>query len=372
MISKREALKEGFLLQQKLLKMLENNIQYGNEEVVELSKKLRELVVKSIKDLKNKPYAMRGKLKQVYSYLSSTSINSSEIELGHMLIAKLQKKMLKEDGNVKVMIVGGNGKGKSYSSIEFAAAVDPAFTVNNIIFSPEEFIQVIKNPSYKGSAYVWDESGVGFAAREFATKRNRGVSQILQTFRIQNSMFILTVPTTRMVDTHARDLSDLMLEAVKVYRGKKENVLRIYWIKEDTFTSKIYRKRPSFSIGNTDYITLNIRLDKMPAIMEREYKKRKTDFFYYYLLPKVKKLIMASEEEALSKIDAEKKRIANLKLLLPYVVDNPKRFGRMQKNGLWKIEWEFLMRDLDLQEKDAKLLRKWVEKELNGGIDGSP
>ena len=371
MIGRLQALKQARVLHNKLNLLLDNSRQVykDNDEMLSEIEKLRELVNKTFEELEDDTYAVYGKLSQVYNQLVNIR-EGVKPELGHIFIAQLRHKMLNQDGNIKVLVVGGNGKGKSYSSIELGLAVDPSFTIRrNVIFSPEDFIDVVSHPSYKGSAYVWDEIGVGFAAREFASRQNRGISQVLQTFRIQNSMFILTVPSAKMVDTHARELSDIILQAVKVYRGSKENVLRIYYIKEDFFSGKIYRKKPVMAVNGTDYVFSNIRLRKMPAPIEREYKRKKERFFYDYLLVKVKKLIQEAEEKSVSKLELEQERIRNLKLVLPYILEHPEKYGIVsQRTGYWRIDHTLIMRDMNVSEKDAKVLRKWAQKELNGGL----
>lgn len=128
------------------------------------------------------------------------------IEFIHNRIHKLNK-------NYIACFEGEPGSGKSLSAISLASSLDEDFQVEQIAFTPLEFVKLIKkfdNPQNKGRFIVYEEAGVTADNRTWQTPINRFLAYIAQTFRYTNLGVIFTVPHFGFIDKKLR----LLLQAL--------------------------------------------------------------------------------------------------------------------------------------------------------------
>jgi hypothetical protein len=119
-------------------------------------------------------------------------------------------------------IYGPTGSGKSYSALAYAEACNPDFTIDNIVMKPRQFFDLLRDPkfrNYKGvKVLMWDEMGVGLPAKEWYSFQNKAISYILQTFRVNNIIFLGTAPGDWYIDSAVRPLFHQFFETVRIRR----------------------------------------------------------------------------------------------------------------------------------------------------------
>jgi len=142
-----------------------------------------------------------------------------------------------------MVITGPTGSGKSYSALTLAKALDPNFKIEQVVYTPEEFLELCKaeNRLPKGSVVVFDEVGVGLSNREFFSKGNRNLNKVLETFRVYNYIVIFTTPSFSFIDSKARRLMHAVGETQFINRNRKYVKLNFGQLHIDPMT------------GNTEY-----------------------------------------------------------------------------------------------------------------------
>jgi predicted Zn-ribbon and HTH transcriptional regulator len=128
------------------------------------------------------------------------------------IVESIRTRILKRNKNWLGIVVGDTGSGKSFSAIRLAQAIDPGFTIDRVVFNPNDFIALIRSDLPRGSAIVFDEAGVGMPSREWYSIQNKVLGYVLQTFRYKNYAVIFTVPSIDFVDVQARKLFHAYIE----------------------------------------------------------------------------------------------------------------------------------------------------------------
>ena len=164
--------------------------------------------------------------------------------------------------NVLILMIGRQGRGKSYSAMSLACHValemadilklPPSFffNINHMsIIMESELINVVENLKRYG-IYILDDIGTAFGARNFNKKSNKALGNLIQTMRVLNNLMILTVPNAGYIDKIGREsvyykivmqpplknlkYSDYGITAGKIYKiepnhiGGKSGVREIY------------------------------------------------------------------------------------------------------------------------------------------------
>jgi len=167
------------------------------------------------------------------------------------------RKMWKEDNNSLWTVVGDTGDGKSYAALAIGELIDPNFGIENVAFSIVDFLKKVNNDSFgRGSVIVLEEASVEASSYDWHSKSNRIFSMILDTWRNQNRMGVITLPNFKSLEKGARRRT----EAIVKMRGVKP--------------------RKGFSMGwfyNSDFG--NIEDNFTTPIPEIDHKKRRDIYF---------------------------------------------------------------------------------------------
>lgn len=113
------------------------------------------------------------------------------------------------------------GSGKSYAAIKIAEEVAKIFKckfdADKIAFSPEEFLEIIRDQNLKtGTPIVFEEVGVGLSARDWYSVSNKLINAVFQTFRRQKLVVLFNTPNMFYIDSNARVLFHGYIEPVNI------------------------------------------------------------------------------------------------------------------------------------------------------------
>ena len=116
-----------------------------------------------------------------------------------------------------------HNSGKSYCALSMAKQLDKRFTMDNVVFTPEELMNLVESDKLKkGSVIVWDEAGVGISHRSWQSQTNKLINYLLQTFRHRNFILIFTSPHLDFIDASTRKLFHAQFQTKEIDYGKKE------------------------------------------------------------------------------------------------------------------------------------------------------
>jgi len=122
-----------------------------------------------------------------------------------MLRQKIWNRLWVENEHFMAVIVGREGKGKSYTGIKFAEVADPSFTADRVMFDPAAFLKKLQtwkeNDETRGKIVVIDEAGVGVGVRSWYDKDQILLNQVLQIIRSENMGVIFTLPRLEELDS---------------------------------------------------------------------------------------------------------------------------------------------------------------------------
>ena len=90
---------------------------------------------------------------------------------------------IKKNRNLIALFIGDTGSGKSLSSIRLAERVDPNFSVDRIVFTVKEFLDLVNSGLPAGSVIVFDDAGLGINARLWQEMSARVFGMLTQGFR---------------------------------------------------------------------------------------------------------------------------------------------------------------------------------------------
>lgn len=189
-----------------------------------------------------------------------------------------------------VMIIGKTGMGKSNAALDVAyktsqyvaenigGVPEDYFTMDNVaIISMDSIIDVMKNLKYR-NIYVLDDIGTGWNARDFAKKSNKIMNNIVQTFRKYETLLILTLPDTFLIDSVPRNLLHYQIEMYKqrfdegYSIGKISKVVRMHRMNKNYYPFPVINgvKYVNCKFERAPEHIINVYDDKRTKVQEEE------------------------------------------------------------------------------------------------------
>lgn len=144
----------------------------------------------------------------------------------------VRKRINELNKSYSMVYVGEPGSGKSLAAIELARTVDPSFENNpRVVYNTKDFIGALQKME-KGQAIIYDEIGLGAAARTFMSQANLMMSAVSQILRFKNILVIFTTPSISFFDKNVRMLLNAVVRMQSIdYEHEvtyaKYNVIKI-------------------------------------------------------------------------------------------------------------------------------------------------
>jgi len=105
-------------------------------------------------------------------------------------------RVLEKDFDFVTIVDGREGSGKSVLAQQIGAYLDPNFSVDNIVFTSEGFINKIKDPKVKkGSCIILDEAFNAINSRSSMSEVNRSMGAVATEMRQKNLFIIIVLPS---------------------------------------------------------------------------------------------------------------------------------------------------------------------------------
>ena|SRR3990167_1671379 len=211
----------------------------------------------------------------------------------------IYRRVNKQNKNFLALIQGPTGSGKSYACLRFAEILDKNFNANRIVFSVEEFMDILNNPAKynmdKGSVMVFEEVGIGMAARQFMRESNRLFNFVMQSFRHKNYVVFFNTPIVDFLDVQSRRMLHCLMTTGGINETQKYSILKPFFLVQDlmtgSFLPKYFRIRDSAAQKTLKITQLHVKLPSKELIKQYELKKNKfTHKLNRAILEKVKGL----------------------------------------------------------------------------------
>ena len=208
------------------------------------------------------------------------------------------KQRIAKNKNFMCCITGPTGSGKTYTALRFAELWDKNFNCNNIVFTPQEFIDLLNsNTLKKGSVIIADEFGVSMNSRNWQSVANQVINYVLQTFRSKNYIVLFTSPDFSFIDVAARKLfhCHMMTQGINHKQGYCK--IKPYMLQINQRSGDIYYKYlivQSEGLGEKKLSEIDVKLPTDKIIKEYEIKK---DLFVTNLNKEIEEKLNAKQED---------------------------------------------------------------------------
>lgn len=267
--------------------------------------------------------------------------------------------------NALVSIYGEPGSGKSLSAVTLAKLIDDRFSLDFLVFTPDEFLSVL-DEAERGNVVIFDEAGVGLPAREWQSLQNKLLGYVLQTFRYQNICVIFTTPHVSYIDKQVRHLINYSAVALG-YDAKRDAFLTRWYVRQNNPFADTPAYEPFALFEDGKKVELGDVYIPLPHELIDDYeekaRKRKTDI-RKEALKKIEAMKLGVKEgidgRALRKIRNQTEAFFTL---VEYVKDSMNLSNRKlaaiigttaASLGQWIKEWE--SKEHPLQRLDDELL----------------
>jgi len=181
----------------------------------------------------NKPGRKRNSLAGV-----GTGADEKQKKKDHVqaLLDAVPRTLIRNNRNWLCVLCGPPGTGKSFTALRLAESIDPTFSVQRVVFTAKEFLEVF--PYTKpGQVIVFDE-GEEVNARRAMSEKNVQFGLILSMIRFTQVSVIFTLPNIQMIDINTRRLMHSYLHTIAVDRTKdalwKRTRSGVYWYQVET------------------------------------------------------------------------------------------------------------------------------------------
>lgn len=209
---------------------------------------------------------------------------------------RIFKRLHYEDKNVLMLVVGETGAGKSDFAINicnkiditplgdgkyrnnFIVQCDPRGkpTLNTrVVFSASDFMRLVRSNLPKGSCIVWDEAGIENDNTKWYEKKSKLVKYVMQTFRKNNFLLVMTVPDQESVTVATRRLVHVIADVFE--RTDEHASVDIRWLQRNRSNKKTYPKHTAYYDEETGMISkLAVYLiEPLAPVIRRPYDKIK-------------------------------------------------------------------------------------------------
>ena len=187
---------------------------------------------------------------------------------------KIRNGKLKDIDEDRVYIVDGKERtGKSVFAMQQAAYLNENFSVNDIVFTPDEFVKKIKEAN-KGQVIVYDEAFFGLSSRSAIGRVNKEIVKCLMEVGQKNLIIFLVMPSFFELDKYAAIHRGQVLFHVHRNKEGKRGKVRVY---NKNLLQKLYtigKKNHSYDFPKSMY---SLSFFNQYPISEEDYREKKSN-----------------------------------------------------------------------------------------------
>jgi len=298
---------------------------------------------------------------------SSDKSPPAELRSRPIIRRKIWDRVHKEDKNYMCIVCGQTGEGKSEFGLRLCQLLDPDFTVDQVAFELDDFMRLVEDRSYgEGSAILFDEVGVALDAATHYDQDQLKINRILQTWREQNRILVMTAPHIRLIQKKSRGLLHGQFDMKDINLKYHMSTAFYRHFSQDTDTGEVWKKNPRLR-DPSDHATKQFQTVSLfkpsPDIVE-PYQEKKIEF-NNRLNQQVKEEVMPDDDELA--IDPDEKlspREVAQEIVAEDAVDEV--VSVHGGNGTEYVDADLIQMDYQyLSTREAKKVKKALEREVS-------
>ena len=184
------------------------------------------------------------------------------------------KNRIRKNRNLIALFIGDTGSGKSLASIRLAERVDPAFSVDRIVFTVKEFIALVNAGLPPGSVIVFDDAGLGINARLWQEMSARVFGMLTQGFRYKQILTFITVPGEIFIERQSRRLVHIRFVSTDV-----QGLMKMKLLSRNTFDPEHpLSKFPRIHRGISEMIVKMVKFQLPSKDLWERYEAKKKEY----------------------------------------------------------------------------------------------
>jgi len=281
------------------------------------------------------------------------------------LVKFILHKIFVKRENCVIKILGKVQRGKSTIALELAWRImSYLFNVGLIIWYPEMFSDLYAKGVKRGDVMIYEEIGTeagGLPRRRWYDFNNLLLLDIMQTHGFEGTILILTLPSSKYLDSNTEPLIDIEIEAKSIDRRNGLNYFTAYEIQWNEELQKSYKHCLIDEAGNK--VELYAWKRTIPKELIADYKVAEQEFKRHVQarvneLVKKKNVTLEDETDYVEQILNDLVKFTTLRNNKLYVnkslIENEFNIGRRISNKLkLRVEREILNNE---DYKEEKLL----------------
>lgn len=189
------------------------------------------------------------------------------------------KRLHKDDSDFLMLIVGPRGSGKSTAAVRLCELVDKDFTIDNVVFTPEQFSDLVNSGRLKeGAAILFDEIGVGANSREWYSMGNKLLNFFTQVSRTMHLFCVFTTLDEAKVDAQIKKNFTAICETDGIDKVKQVGWLKISMVQVNPMDGTLFHKYFRFFNEKKELIRYSRVGVHLPSRqLDRAYKRMRND-----------------------------------------------------------------------------------------------
>lgn len=278
----------------------------------------------------------------------------------------VHQRIYQQNKNFVCFFSGPTGSGKTYSALRFSEKLDPNFDINNIVFTAEEFMNLLngkakdENGNVKelkqGSVILWEEIQTSMGHMDYQSFVSKAINYVLTTFRHKNLILIVTAPYFSFINASTRKLFHAVFEVQGIDRARKVTKSKPLFLQINQRSGKIYFKYMRIARGNgfaPQIKRYNLGLPSKELL--EAYEERKTEFTSGLNEEILEELEQRMADKSGKKLTAKQEKV--LKLLINKKM--PKEISEMTESTLNSVYKQMK----SIEKKGIKLVKHSEEGE---------
>lgn len=296
-----------------------------------------------------------------YSNEVPEKLQSDKIE-ARLVKSEIWDRLNKDNEHFMGVMVGREGKGKSWTALKIAELVDPGMNADQIVFEPSKFLSKLREWKEEGTTQgrmiVIDEAGVGTGNRTWYEKDQIKFAQILQLVRSENMGIIFTVPRAVEVDSQVR--KGRLHALMKILKKKTGEYAELSYYRVSPtrgFRDEVYQPKPTVSIGGIPHKVHSLRFGPPSMELVEEYEEKKNEFQRQQYEEAEDGMTGDEDGEELNPVE---EAVQDMK---KNGVDHV--LSTNNSTGEQYISHELIGHDYGLSKRDARTAKKIAEREID-------
>ncbi len=230
-----------------------------------------------------------------------------------------------QNKNALLASVGDTGSGKSYALCSILAASDPTFTLDRVVYSLEEMMDLLDSGKLKsGQALLYDEIGVSQPSDAWYTAASKAFNFEFQTNRQDNFIVGFAAPDLTFINSKTRRLFHYILEPQSINKTTNMARLKLKRVIVNHITGESYYMFPRV-VDEGKVVTVKmIEVHKPPASFWKPYEEKKREW-----RTNLRKDII-SELRSVKVKDAAASKGFDARAFIPEIKANMERFEKTQ------------------------------------------